>query len=90
MPNGLNLSHVERLSSIHHDIAVLVEELGEATYYAVESETLKRVALDVGVDHTRESTWVIQELGRLLLAERDTNRELRRQVDAHRTRHDLY
>jgi hypothetical protein len=40
------------------------EEINQLHWESVESESLKRLAIKVGVDHTRESDWVLEEIGR--------------------------
>lgn len=70
----------ERLDATQRELASIVEELGSAIYEAIERETLNRVAIAAGLDHTVESTKVIEGLGEALRHERDVNRELRRQV----------
>ena len=74
--NGLSL--YERLAAVTVDLGEITEDLSEATYEAIESETLKRVAIAAGIDHTIESARIIEALGVALQHERDVNRELRR------------
>lgn len=69
-----------RLADAVAALAELTEELAEAAYEAIESETLKQVAIGVGIDHTIEPTLIIEALGREVQRERDINRELRRQI----------
>lgn len=73
---------VERLASLTDQLGGVVEELSETTYSAIERETLRRVAIAAGIDHTTESTRIIERLGEALQRERDVNRELRRHRDA--------
>ncbi len=77
-----DLSIYERLEQATAALAEIVEDLGEMTYEAIESETLKRVAIAAGIDHTIESTEIIRQLSSALQRERDLNREFRRQVAA--------
>ncbi len=70
----------ERLEAATAELAEITEEIAEATYAAIESETLKRVAIAAGVDHTMESTRVIEELGHAIQHQRDVNRECRRYI----------
>lgn len=70
----------ERMEKMHGEIAQLVEDMGETVFYAIESETLKRVAINADVDWTREGTKVIEDIGAALEHERDVNRELRRRI----------
>lgn len=72
----------ERIDSAVSDLGALVEELGGEVYKAVESDELKRLAIDAGVDHTREPTFILREIGGRLQHERDVNRELRRRIAA--------
>lgn len=81
-------SMFERFDAIHRDLAALVEEFGESVFYAIESDTLKRVAIAAGVDHTREGTWVIEQLGVGIQRRDDLIRELRRHVAALERRRD--
>ena len=76
----------ERLDALHGSLAELIEEMGATIYHAIESDTLKAVAIAAGVDHTREGTVVIEALGLAIQRERDIMRELRRQHDADRKR----
>lgn len=68
-------SLLERLEAVTADLAEISEGLAAATYEAIEAETLKRVAIAAGVDHTMESTRVIEALGHALQHGRDVNRE---------------
>ena len=59
-----------------------VEELGELTYHAVASETLKQTAITCGVDHTVETHKVLQRIAAQHIRQKDVIRELRRHVAA--------
>jgi hypothetical protein len=72
----------ERLEAATSVLGEIVNELAEATYEAIESETLKRVAIAAGVDHTTESSRIIERIGDALQHERDVNREMRRRIAA--------
>jgi len=72
----------ERMNDLHGEMAQLIEDMGETIYSAIESDALKRLAIDAGVDHTIEPTKIIENLGHVLQRERDLNRELRRQLTA--------
>ncbi len=72
----------ERLADVTADLGEITDELSTATYEAIESETLRRVAITAGIDHTVESSRVIEALSEALQRERDVNRELRRQIAA--------
>lgn len=63
----------ERLDATQRELASIVEELGSAIYEAIERVTLNRVAIAAGLDHTVESTKVIEGLGEALRHERDVN-----------------
>lgn len=73
---------VERIEAVAREIAALSEEVMDEAYAAVENETLKRVAIAAGVDHTMESTLVLEAIGAALQRERDVCREVRRHRDA--------
>lgn len=75
-----DLSLFERLEAVTSALGEITEELSEATYTACEQETLKRVAIAAGVDHTMESTRVIGHLHDVIQRERDVNRELQRRI----------
>lgn len=72
----------ERLADVTAALGEITDELSTATYEAIESETLRRVAIAAGVDHTVESARVIVALGEVLQRERDVSRELRRRIAA--------
>jgi len=61
-----------RLSDIHAQLAATVETLGEVAYSSKCADVLKRVAIAAGVDHTREPTWVIEQIGEELAAARES------------------
>ncbi len=80
--SGGERSLFERMEALHAEIAGLVEDMGATVYSAIEAETLKRVAIAAGVDHTREGTVVIESIGAELQRQRDVVRELRRCIAA--------
>lgn len=75
-------SAYQRVADATKELAIAVEELGEVVYLDVESETLKRVAIEAGIDFTIDPVSILQQLGETIQRERDVNRELRRQVAA--------
>ncbi len=72
----------ERLARVTAELGEITEALSTEVYFAIERETLKQVAIAAGVDHTTESTRVIEALGARLQREQDVNRELRRRIAA--------
>lgn len=52
----------ERLSEVVSEAGVLVEELDGCAYQVMTSEALKNAAIRLGIDHTREPTWVLDQI----------------------------
>lgn len=56
-------TEAELLGDIAHRLGAAAEVVAEAAYRQAERETLKRVAIGAGIDHTTESTIIVERLG---------------------------
>lgn len=56
---------VRKLERAAKLISEASEDLSEKVYFVAESDQLKRLALELGIDHTREPDWVLAQVGQM-------------------------